>query len=64
LNSLPPLLSFSHSPFLEELLNLMQFHLSILAFISWTIGVLFRKWLLMPISSSVFPVFFPAISKF
>jgi hypothetical protein len=34
----------------QKLLNLMKFHLSILAFISLVIGVLFKKSLPVPIS--------------
>jgi hypothetical protein len=37
----------------QKSLNLMQSHLSILAFIFWVIGVIFRKSFFMPVSSSV-----------
>jgi hypothetical protein len=39
---------------MQKVFNLMQPHLSVLILLSWAIGVLFRKFLLMPISSSVF----------
>jgi hypothetical protein len=42
----------------QNLLNLMQSHLSFLAIISWAIWVLFRKLLPMLIFSSVFPEHF------
>jgi hypothetical protein len=41
----------------QKLFNLMQSHLSILAFIFWEIEVLVRIWLPLPISSRVFPIF-------
>jgi hypothetical protein len=43
--------------YVQKPLNLMKSHLSILAIISWAVGVLFRKLLSMPIYWSVFPIF-------
>jgi hypothetical protein len=50
----PILWAVSSSWCLQKLLNLMQSHLSVPALISWVIGVLFRKFLAISISSSVF----------